>query len=52
MKGSVASSGAKKLTDNSNGEAKFFREKFGEDWSAAVNHTEFWEKNDRFLFRF
>ena len=44
MKGSVRQFWRRKLTDNKNGEAKFFREKFGEDWASAVNHASFWEK--------
>ena len=43
MKGSVRQFWRKKL-NNGNGETKFFREKFGEDWFAAVNHADFWEK--------
>jgi starch phosphorylase len=44
MKGSVRQFWRKKLTDTQNGEAKFFREKFGSDWSSAINHADFWEK--------
>jgi starch phosphorylase len=44
MKGSVRQFWRKKITDNNNGESKMFREKFGADWAAALNHTEFWEK--------
>jgi len=44
MKGSVRQFWRKKLTDSHNGQAKFFQEKFGSDWSSAINHTEFWEK--------
>jgi starch phosphorylase len=44
MKGSVRQFWRKKLTDSQNGEAKFFQEKFGSDWSAAINHAEFWGK--------
>ncbi len=44
MKGTVRQFWKRKLNDSSNGEAKFFREKFGSDWASAVNHTEFWEK--------
>ncbi len=44
MKGSVRHFWRRKLTDNKNGEAKFFREKFGEDWASAINHASFWEK--------
>ena len=43
MKGSVRTFWRKKLS-NGNGETKFFREKFGEDWSSAINHADFWEK--------
>jgi starch phosphorylase len=44
MKGSVRHFWRKKLTEHSNGEAKFFREKFGNDWASAINHHDFWEK--------
>ena len=44
MKGSVRQFWRKKLTDSQNGETTFFREKFGSDWSTAINHAEFWEK--------
>jgi len=44
MKGSVRQFWRKKLGEEKNGSAKFFREKFGSDWSSAINHTEFWEK--------
>ncbi len=44
MKGSARQFWRKKLTDIGNGEAKFFHDKFGDDWAAAVNHAEFWEK--------
>jgi len=44
MKGSVRQFWRKKLTDATNGEAKFFREKFGSDWASAINHAEFWQK--------
>ena len=44
MKGSVRQFWRKKLTDATNGESKFFREKFGDDWSTALNHAEFWQK--------
>lgn len=44
MKGTVRQFWKRKLNDNSNGEAKFFREKFGSDWASAVNHSDFWEK--------
>jgi starch phosphorylase len=44
MKGSVRKFWRQKLTDSANGEATFFREKFGSDWSSAVNHADFWEK--------
>jgi starch phosphorylase len=36
MKGSVRQFWRKKLTEG-NGETKFFREKFGADWAAALN---------------
>jgi starch phosphorylase len=44
MKGSVRSFWRGKLTDNKNGQAKLFRERFGSDWASAINHAEFWEK--------
>jgi starch phosphorylase len=44
MKGSVRQFWRKKLTDNNNGEAKLFREKFGANWSAAINDADFWAK--------
>jgi starch phosphorylase len=44
MKGSVRQFWRKKITEDNNGEAKLFREKFGANWSAAINNAEFWEK--------
>jgi starch phosphorylase len=44
MKGPVRHFWREKLTDGRNGETAFFREKFGEDWAAAVHSCEFWEK--------
>ncbi len=44
MKGSVRQFWREKLTDGRNGETAFFRERFGEDWAAAIHSTEFWEK--------
>jgi starch phosphorylase len=44
MKGSVRQFWRRKLTDGENGETKFFREKFGADWSAIINNPEFWQK--------
>lgn len=44
MKGTVRQFWRRKLTDSHNGEAAFFREKFGSEWSAAINDTEFWQK--------
>ena len=44
MKGSVRQFWRRKLTDGQNGETKFFREKFGADWSAIINNPEFWQK--------
>jgi starch phosphorylase len=44
MKGSVRQFWRLKLTDSTNGEARFFREKFGSDWSSAINHAEFWQR--------
>jgi starch phosphorylase len=44
MKGSARQFWRKKLTTDGNGEAAFFREKFGADWAAAVHSTEFWDK--------
>ena len=44
MKGSSRQFWRKKLSDATNGETKFFRERFGENWAAAVNDAEFWTK--------
>src|ERR1019366_1514629 len=44
MKGSARQFWRKKLTEDANGESKFFKERFVNDWAAAVNHAEFWEK--------
>ncbi|MEI6078271.1 MAG: alpha-glucan family phosphorylase [Verrucomicrobiota bacterium] len=44
MKGSVRQFWRRKLQENDNGEMKYFREKFGEDWASAINHADFWEK--------
>ena len=44
MKGSVRQFWRRKLQENNNGEVKYFREKFGEDWASAINHADFWEK--------
>jgi starch phosphorylase len=44
MKGSARQFWRRKLTNNGNGEAASFREKFGTDWASAVYSTEFWEK--------
>jgi starch phosphorylase len=44
MKGSCRQFWRKKISEGTNGETKFFRERFGEDWAAAVNHSEFWER--------
>ena len=44
MKGSVRHFWRRKLTESGNGETKFFREKFGNDLSLAVNDLEFWQK--------
>jgi starch phosphorylase len=44
MKGPVRTFWRTKLNDSTNGEAKLFREKFGADWSSAINHAEFWDK--------
>ena len=44
MKGTVRQFWRRKLNESNNGEATFFREKFGSDWASAVNHAEFWEK--------
>ncbi|MDR3456835.1 MAG: alpha-glucan family phosphorylase [Verrucomicrobiae bacterium] len=44
MKGPVRQFWRKKLTESSNGEAKLFREKYGNDWASAINHADFWEK--------
>jgi starch phosphorylase len=44
MKGSARQFWRHKLSDGANGETKFFRDRFGGDWAAALNHSEFWEK--------
>ncbi|HEY4416201.1 MAG TPA: alpha-glucan family phosphorylase [Verrucomicrobiae bacterium] len=44
MKGSVRQFWRNKITNNNNGESKMFREKFGANWAAALNHADFWEK--------
>jgi starch phosphorylase len=44
MKGPVRHFWREKLTDNRNGETVFFRDKYGEDWAAAIHHTEFWKR--------
>ena len=44
MKGPVRHFWREKLTDGGNGETAFFREKFGEDWAAAVHSPEFWQR--------
>jgi len=44
MKGPVRQFWRKKLTDGKNNAAATCREKFGSDWAAAVNSSEFWEK--------
>jgi starch phosphorylase len=44
MKGSARQFWRHKLSDGTNGETKFFRERFGENWAAAVNDAEFWAK--------
>jgi starch phosphorylase len=50
MKGSVRQFWRRKLTNNSNGHAQFFRDKFGSDWSSAINHASFWDKMTDPLF--
>ncbi len=44
MKGSVRQFWRNKISNASNGESKVFREQFGEDWAAALNHSDFWKK--------
>jgi len=44
MKGTARQFWRRKLLDDSNGEIKSLRERFGDDWAAIVNHSEFWEK--------
>ena len=44
MKGSVRQFWRRKITEEGRTETKFFREKFGTDWSSALNHSDFWEK--------
>src|SRR5580698_4975263 len=44
MKGSARQFWRRKLSDGANGDTEFFRERFGEDWAAAVNHADFWAK--------
>ena len=44
MKGSVRQFWRQRLTDPANQETKPFREKFGGDWSAALNDPDFWSK--------
>jgi glycogen phosphorylase len=43
MKGTVRQFWRRKLT-NGDGAANLFREKFGSNWSSAINHAEFWQK--------
>jgi starch phosphorylase len=43
MKGSVRQFWRHKLTNNQNGQTKYFREYFGSDWASAVNHADFWQ---------
>ncbi len=45
MKGSVRQFWRKKLTESdATQETQFFRDKFGSDWSSAINHADFWQK--------
>ena len=44
MKGSVRHFWRRKLTENGHSHAKYFHEKFSDDWSSAINHADFWEK--------
>ena len=44
MKGPVRQFWRKKLKESDNNAAASCREKFGSNWAAAVNSTEFWEK--------
>ena len=44
MKGPVRQFWRRRLTDTANAETKTFRDKFGGDWAAALNHADFWAK--------
>jgi starch phosphorylase len=44
MKGPVRQFWRRKLAENDSSEMKYFHEKYGEDWAAAINHADFWEK--------
>ena len=44
MKGSARQFWRHKLSDGTDEQTKFFRERFGANWAAAVNDSEFWAK--------
>jgi starch phosphorylase len=44
MKGSVRKFWREKLAQSENSETEFFREKFGSQWAASMNSSEFWQK--------
>jgi starch phosphorylase len=44
MKGPVRRFWRKKLTENGSGETSWFQDKFGSNWSTALNSDEFWKK--------
>ena len=44
MKGTVRQFWRKKLTTGREEETSFYKEKFGSDWSSAINHAEFWQR--------
>jgi len=44
MKGPVRQFWRRRLTDTANAETQSFRDKFGADWAAALNHADFWAR--------
>ncbi|MDD5140465.1 MAG: alpha-glucan family phosphorylase [Verrucomicrobiales bacterium] len=44
MKGTVRKFWQKKLASNGDGAVKLWDEKYGHEWAAAINHTDFWGK--------
>jgi starch phosphorylase len=44
MKGPVRQFWRRKLAENDSSEIKYFHEKYGENWAAAINHDDFWKK--------